>query len=418
MADNKIIKFGSFNILNNKLVKYNTDCIDDKEADKVDSTKRYDVINKILEKTGLDIIFLQEVGDIYKVSDELKNKYYAVKSKTSPNLLIYILKEKFTDPIEKNILEFNFTVYSPGAGFVKKILDKFESERIQVYTTTFKDKSDMSRQGGTKAAALQTCEIVLVNIHLPVLFKKGKKAISQIPRGNILGAINNVVFKWNYGIIAGDTNTKKDNNLFKYNEKLKSCVEGDLAEGYTSFKYGVCDEGVLKARDSEHMYDYLDHIYIIKENIEIITDTNGRGVVQKYDYNENYELIDSKIEFNKIGPPFCDEEKTICNIKNYGEQKQPVWPSDHAIILATFKFKNLKPIRKYILATDLKFEKPVVQYKWITDIHGKFKKVPIEERQSIILEKPKDGGGRKKNYKNLYHKLKGEYKYLKSQYLV
>lgn len=376
MAENTIIKFGSFNILATRLEKYNTGCKE--KYGLTDSIKRYNVVNKILVKSGLDIIFLQEVGYTYDSADsaELKNLYYASRPKSSPNLLMYISKEKFTEPKENAMLK------SYG-------LSNFQLERVQSYTTILKDKPGE--------------EILLINMHLPIDYKNGKVSKIQTDRTNITDTIDKLSKNKNYVIIAGDTNVNRNIPLLK---NTISCVTGALTKGSTSFKYGFCDEeGNIQKKDK--MYEYVDHIYRSK-NIKLVINRDGMGVFPKYTYNEEYELVDADKSFDKFGPPYCDKTKGICELKSFEEQEKLehlTWPSDHTMITATFKLKPaLEPALEPVL-------KPVPEPELITPRY-EWKKV---EERPVVIMKPAMGGYNKNNYKRLYYKYKAKYLNLKTQ---
>jgi len=395
MAENTTIKFGSFNILATRLEKYNTGCKE--KYGLTDSIKRYNVVNKILAKSKLDMIFLQEVGYTYDSADsvELKNLYYANRSKSSPNLLMYISKEKFTEPKENTMLK------SYG-------LSNFQLERVQSYTTTSKDKPGK--------------EILLINMHLPIDYKGSKVNKDQPIRTGITDTIDKLSENKNYVIIAGDTNVNRNIPLLK---NTISCVTGALTEGYTSFKYGFCDErGNIKKK--KKMYEYVDHIYRSK-NIELVKDGRGMGVFPKYTYNKEYELIAADKPFDQFGPPYCDKTKGVCELKSFEEQEKLehlTWPSDHAMITATFKLKPtleiapelvLKPISKPVPEPipEPGSKSIIPRYEWKIGPGGRPIKIKVEERPVII--RPATGGYNKNNYKRLYYKYKAKYFNLKTQ---
>ncbi len=258
-------------------------------------------------------------------------------------------------------------------------------------------------------------------MHLPIDYKGGKVSKDQPIRTGITDTIDKLSKNKNYIIIAGDTNVNRNTPLLK---NTISCVTGALTEGYTSFKYGFCDErGNIQRKNK--MYEYVDHIYR-SENIELVRNNRGMGVFPKYTYNKEYELIAADKPFDQFGPPYCDKTKGVCELKSFGEQEKLehlTWPSDHAMITATLKLKPtletapelvLKPVLKPIPEPESKPE-PTTLYKWKRGPSGEFMKIEVEERQPVVITKPVTGGYNKKNYERLYYKYKAKYFNLKTQ---
>lgn len=326
-----MIKFATFNILNVDYTYFNVGLCE-KKSDIIspsDELLRNDVIIKLFENNEFDIIYLQEVSDVFTNlfnKSNLKDKFNLIKNKQ----LCMLLKKSLV----KNITTINTSEFFGNMKYSKFVLD-----RIQAIT-----------------GIINRYPYLLINVHLPssTLVSERSKSIKVIT--NIINHYRTINKNYNI-ILAGDVNTSQF--IFDKINDFKSIILPEIKNSYsTSFKLGICQNNNFKQLDRNQQHHFADDIYVTNKIIPNILDISSS-------FNENYKLVyeranqDSIYKFKSKGSPYCDPvtytQQNICEIDNTNEKYKTVfdksdilikpWPSDHTLIYAVLNF----PTKKYYL---------------------------------------------------------------------
>ena len=305
------LKIGTFNILNEKNVYGNLKC-DTSKYDITDNEFRTGIIMQILGYNDYDVIFLQEVGLMFrnntKSLSELGKKYHVILSTYKQNWLCTLInKNKF-----KNV----------------KLIDP------AAYKAKFTSDTILNAVLIIEAQLLNNKKISLINMHLMTEKENKKDTIELVAKYIIQPTIFNA-------IISGDMND--ETNLFP---GIKKLILG-VIPAVTSYSLGSCISGKMVYKTMTPVYRKLDQIYV-SNNMVI-------KKIQLYDdFDKKTFKLSSNGKFNTYGPPFCfmqDSNNNNNNIENCAvypykfafDNLETKWPSDHVFVEASVTISE-KPV--------------------------------------------------------------------------
>lgn len=291
------LKIGTFNILNEKNVYGNLKC-DVSKYNKDDNMLRTDIIMEILYHSNFDLLFLQEVGVLFRTNEKyltkLSEKYYIMKSTSNQNwLCILISKSKFKNP---KLID------------AEKFKDRFASGTI-LNAVLFVEAQTTNNQN-----------ISFIDMHLMTDVYNKKDTLTMVENYVNQSNMTNI-------IIAGDMND--ENNLFNTITKLQKVPIDQV----TSYSLGSCVNNKLIVKTMTPIYRKLDQVYLSRS-------MTVNRVSFFDDFNPiTFQLLSTNT-FNSYGPPFCfkittEQKIEDCEVKDYKyalENLPTKWPSDHVLV--------------------------------------------------------------------------------------
>lgn len=320
------LKFCTLNVLNEKNIFSNLKCSRQLSGFSADTQIRFTTIINILMSNNFDVIFLQEVSDLFRnmlISNGIYiNNYIGHFQNTQA---IILKNNRFSSSTKFGCNEKSTVVGNKSLQYCDDLVRRSGKYYVEFSSGTFNSFFIVTARHASGI-------LHLINMHLPmdISNRRGVLTITERYINRYLGN--------GYCIISGDMNQEETLQLFNSPNNLNfRRLSVNKKTSYSLVKCGSADGEIIEFKDDPFKEN--DHIYTIG-------DVLNNSVVVYDDFDKNtYELVSSNT-FNTYGAPYCylsnsqlpenniancsiDKYQNVLNLQYTHDKK---WPSDHALL--------------------------------------------------------------------------------------